>query len=455
MKAKTFPLIVKRGSASVKIYNTPCRGKNRYTIAYWLNGTRRRQTFDDLERAKTEAATAATHMTSGDLDVLELTSADRAAYLRARQLLDPLGVGIEAGAAQLADALRRLGGLSLAHAVESYVRRHQGIEAGKKIPEVVLELLASKRADNVSVRYLKQLEYDLNAFGAQFPGRIGDVTGKEIDHWLRGLGVAPRTRNNIRRTIATLFLFAKGQKYVGKDHDELDAVPVAKDNDGEIEIFTPGEMRELLAVASPAMIPFLAIGAFAGVRHAELQRLDWTDLKRDADVIEIRAAKAKTASRRVIPILPNLRAWLEPYWQSSGPVCDYADMTKQFAELTERVNTGRRLAQSAECGVAGGDMANGQGGESAAPEGQKHERATGVSGPDRVSEVDGAFEWKHNGLRHSFISYRVAETQNVAQVALEAGNSPQMIFKHYRELVRPAEARAWFSIVPAAARGQG
>jgi hypothetical protein len=58
------------------------------------------------------------------------------------------------------------------------------------------------------------------------------------------------------------------------------------------------------------------------------------------------------------------------------------------------------------------------------------------------------FAWKHNALRHSFISYRVADIQNVAQVALEAGNSPQMIFKHYRELVRSADAKAWFSIAP-------
>ena len=64
------------------------------------------------------------------------------------------------------------------------------------------------------------------------------------------------------------------------------------------------------------------------------------------------------------------------------------------------------------------------------------------------SKAGQAFAWKHNALRHSFISYRVAEIQNVAQVALEAGNSPQMIFQHYRELVRPAEAKAWFAIEP-------
>ena len=34
--------------------------------------------------------------------------------------------------------------------------------------------------------------------------------------------------------------------------------------------------------------------------------------------------------------------------------------------------------------------------------------------------------WKHNALRHSFISYRVAK------VSLEAGNSPRMVFSNYR-----------------------
>jgi hypothetical protein len=57
-------------------------------------------------------------------------------------------------------------------------------------------------------------------------------------------------------------------------------------------------------------------------------------------------------------------------------------------------------------------------------------------------------EWKHNGLRHSFISYRVALVKNVNQVALEAGNSPQVIFSNYRELVTPQDAKAWFAITP-------
>ena len=58
-------------------------------------------------------------------------------------------------------------------------------------------------------------------------------------------------------------------------------------------------------------------------------------------------------------------------------------------------------------------------------------------------------EWKVNGLRHSFITYRLAATKNVAEVAHEAGNSPTMIFRHYRELATPAQAEEWFGMKPA------
>jgi hypothetical protein len=56
--------------------------------------------------------------------------------------------------------------------------------------------------------------------------------------------------------------------------------------------------------------------------------------------------------------------------------------------------------------------------------------------------------WKHNGLRHAFISFRLAEVKDVGQVALEAGNSAQMVFRHYPKLVTATQAKAWFSIRP-------
>ena len=121
----------------------------------------------------------------------------------------------------------------------------------------------------------------------------------------------------------------------------------------------------------------------------------------------MKAAKAKTSSRRLVPITPNLREWLLAHRQPQGPVTPCANMSKQLMWLAENVH-------------------------------QHGQRET----------PPGSFAWKHNALRHSFISYRVADIQNVAQVAMEAGTSPRMVFSNYRELVRPPDAKRWISLVP-------
>ena len=442
---------VKRGSAVVRVYLTPHGEENYYTISYWIDSKRKRQVFDTLKKARKEAKIICKQLTAADSGAAELNRAQRASFHRAMALLEPSGAALEFAASEYASAVKRLGAVSLSQAVDFYLKRHPVHLAPKLVPAVIEEFLKLKRGDQLSRRYLKQLEYDLNRFMGRFRCRIGDASGADIDAWLREQGVGPRTRNNLRNSIQALFNFAIGRKYLPKDHDELDAVPLAKDADGEIEIFTPEEMTQLLAVATPAQLPFLAIGAFAGVRHAELQRLDWVHVRRDANVVEIRPGTAKTARRRVIPLLPNLRQLLAKHWKESGPVCPYVNMALQFVELTRCVNVERRAAWAKANGV---DAEGLKSAEERASErlakltkAERKRRETVPPGAETAEEEGWRpFAWKHNALRHSFISYRVAQIQNVAQVALEAGNSPHMIFKHYRELVRPADAKKWFAI---------
>jgi hypothetical protein len=80
---------------------------------------------------------------------------------------------------------------------------------------------------------------------------------------------------------------------------------------------------------------------------------------------------------------------------------------------------------------------------------RKRQKREGPPGAE-TAEIEGwtAFAWKHNALRHSFISSRVAQVQDVAKVSLEAGNSPRMVFSNYREIVRPADAEKWIGITP-------
>jgi hypothetical protein len=55
-----------------------------------------------------------------------------------------------------------------------------------------------------------------------------------------------------------------------------------------------------------------------------------------------------------------------------------------------------------------------------------------------------------NGARHSWVTYRVALTGDVARVALEAGNSPTVIHSHYRGLAKEDDAKRFFAIEPEA-----
>ena len=177
--------------------------------------------------------------------------------------------------------------------------------------------------------------------------------------------------------------------------------PIAKvesieiSGDGVIEIYTPEELAKLLNNAPAAFVPFITIGAFGGLRTAEIERLEWQDVDLSGGFIEVKATKAKTRSRRLVPIPTNLAQWIGSHVRPKGNVFEG--------------NVSDARVEAA--------------------------KAAGIP-------------WKHNGLRHSFCSYRLAQIQNAAQVALEAGNSPTMVFRHYRELVKPEQAKAWFSIMP-------
>jgi hypothetical protein len=165
-----------------------------------------------------------------------------------------------------------------------------------------------------------------------------------------------------------------------------------------------------------------------------------------------------TPFRRTVPILPNLRAWLDLAVSKlaerdaaakdggapSGPVCPFSNVTDQIVSLLTKINHKR-----AESHTKGAKGAKGSSQSQVAESQPASAEATARrNSSDEVEE----FRWKHNGLRHSFISYRVAAIKNVAQVALEAGNSPAMIFSNYRELVTPQDAKGWFAIVPPKAK---
>ena len=70
---------------------------------------------------------------------------------------------------------------------------------------------------------------------------------------------------------------------------------------------------------------------------------------------------------------------------------------------------------------------------------------------DAARERAGLADWPQNAARHSFASYHLAKHQDAAKLALEMGNSPQMVFGHFRELVKQKDAEKFWSIRPSRA----
>lgn len=401
MKLPTkWPQEIKNGNSLVRIYRYENKGHPEFKVSFYQGGKRKLETFADYTDARKRADAVNDSVANGEMEALSLSRDERILFFRAVENLKKVDVPLDIAAAEYSDARLMLGEVPLRDAVRFWVRNNAAIKA-KTVKEVVDELINLKQHPTANKRpasdkYVADLRSRLDRFADAFHCRIDSVNGEQMKAYLDGLNLSGRTWFNHARLIFTLFQFAKSKKYFPREIDPFDGIEIEYEDDGEIEIFTPDELTKLFKAARPEIVPFLAIGAFAGLRHAEIARLDWTDIK--ADHIEVKKGKAKTRSRRLVPILPNLQAWLAPHRKPGGPVAAFANMTKQLLWLAE----------------------------------------------------DARIEWRHNALRHSFISFRMASIKNENTVAAESGNSPTMIYRNYRELVTESEARAWFSIMPQA-----
>jgi integrase len=409
-------LVATLGSSSVKIYSskrsiagTPY---HRHCVAYSEGGKRVRREFGDLGDAKTEAERILTALANGETKALSLTSVEAQEYSLAVAELTEAGVGLlEASREYRAAAGILKGKATLADAARFFVSNGMSELPRKTVPEAVTEFVAEKVKGNRSKAHTNDLDFRLKRFADKFTGQLSEVTKPKILDWLSGLNLTPRGRKNYANSVANLFRWARDDRHYLPENRPTAGEKLTKRSDGaesgeDVVIYKPAEVRTILArvgVKRPEFIPYLAIGAFAGLRTAEIHRLDWSQVDFEQGHIEIKKRNAKTRARRLVPILPNLAKWLEPYKGSTGSVAPF--IRTQYLVQKEAETT---------------------------PEGQ-------------TLKID----WKRNALRHSFGSYRLAITKSETQVALEMGNSPAMLYANYRGITTEAAAVEYFAIEPA------
>ena len=292
--------------------------------------------------------------------------------------------------AMLADA-----GLSLREAIAMALEVHERDSRSVTVSEAVSAVINLKKKKGKSDRHLADLRHRLGSFEDVFEKRLlSTITDDEVSTWIESRSDSAVSRNNFRRHVRLLFNHAKKRGFC--DRNPIDLVEPWKETKKEVSALTPEQLSELLEKAPAEMIPAIAVGAFAGLRRSEIERLNWSEVDFESGEIYVRALNEKSAANRFVKIEDNLAKWLQPCAKSSGSVWPRGGAVR-FTALKKAAS----------------------------------------------------FEVPHNALRHSYGSYHMAKYKDGALTSLNLGHPNQrQVFESYRKPIKAALVSAYWNIVP-------
>jgi integrase len=294
-------------------------------------------------------------------------------------------------------------------AMEQLTRRGRS----QTVQQVYKRVLNNLEADGLSDAHAVTLKSRCGRFCKQFGDRlITTITVEEINLWLRELKVAPTTVHSYRRYLSMLFNLAVEKQWCQtnpvRDRDAFKPLIQA----AEVEVYTPEEMTAMIAAADSVVLPVIILGAFAGLRPGEIERLDWSDIDLPRKVIRVsprksgRNAQRRSPRNRYVEIRPNLYAFLAKLEHPiNGAVYPFAKPG------SSNIHYGRKLLR------------------------QMREKAN-------VRQIS-------DGLRHSYGTYLLALLDGDREkVADQMGNTRAVVDSNYRRPVLPEEAQAYWAIQP-------
>lgn len=385
----------------------------RLAFAYY-DGSRRvvikRRSLDEL---RAEAARIAVAILNADTAAKDMTADDCRTFIAARNILQPLDISIDQGARILSESAKLAGGINrVVEACRWFGQSQREVQAATTL-EVVEHFIRTLRRDGLDRDYVEPMEADLLKFSARFECPFTMISAKSIDEWLDTLNVGSRRRRNIRGELVTLFNFGVDHGYLPENiKTAAQRVKRPKVARKAPALYTPEELDLLLLQCHQPeskkhgrkdyleFLPVLVIAAFAGLRWEEILGLEWKHIHWEDSVIEV--GEENKTGYRLAPIQPNLMTWLAPHrGKSIGYVC-------KWRKRSQVGNIVRRLGRRAGLPVGARRYAN--------------------------------------AFRHSFITYRVAVTKNMPQVAYEAGNSVPEIKRSYNRASLEKVATKWFEI---------
>jgi integrase len=348
---------------------------------YSATGKRERSFFATKQEAENYCAQVRTRLTNFGLQGAGiLPPADHEQATNALELLKPYGI-------------------SLNEVVQDWIARKKAAEASITY-EAAMDAFMDWRRRSAS--YTRSIRQTRNRLALLHGKMLNAITPADLTRSMDGM--TPSVRNFTMRILGGLFNFGAKRGFCGDN--PVRRLDLSQRDPTEIQLHTVEEVAAIMAAAEkhapPALVPFLAVSFFCGVRRAEALRLDWSAIDLHENFVKLPAAITKTKQGRHIELSGNCRGWLTPYAQEVGRIFPFS----------EHVLAGR-LADLRE----------------------KHKVPTIKHGP-----------------RHSFASYWLAMHGDINQLCRFLGHDdPQTTFRHYAKAATKREAQKFWAIMPKAA----
>lgn len=402
------------------------KGKYNYVVSYTdeILKKRVRRYFEFKKDAENFADSLNTKIARLGFEAKNISHEDNLALLDAKKISKQYGKSFLEIVRMYDEQMKILSPFDcdIEKAVAHYVKWNDVRKQSTTLERAVGLYLDALEAERKSQAYINTQKHRLERFTAYFKPSciVAMIPPEKVEKWIKNLKImeykpvakdrherietnieaTPETKNNYRRTLSALFNFCFRKDFIQSNPIEKVAT-ITKDKK-EPEIYKVDEVRYMMN-SSPEkseIRAFLAIGAFGGLRVAEIQRLTWDRIHLKEKEIVLDASITKTSQRRIVKMTDNLVEWLTPY---------ISEML-QGGLVIKNKNIFRK-------------------------ELEKFREANKIN-------------WIDNGLRHSGASYYLALTKNANETAEQMGHSVAVLKNNYMGLVRAEDAVKYFQIKP-------
>jgi integrase len=194
----------------------------------------------------------------------------------------------------------------LLDAVREYINRHKRRAASVTFEDAFKAFAAAQPRSASYAQALRQYQTRLSALHGRL---LCDITARDIEQAMSDFPAS--VFNYGLRILGGLFNYGRKRDLCATN--PIEKLDRKKLPPKEVEIYSPADVAALFDAAEPALIPWLAVCMWAGLRASEARKVTWGDFDFTENFVRVRAIVSKTRRPRAIPMEPNLRDWLLPY----------------------------------------------------------------------------------------------------------------------------------------------